>query len=129
MVNLNPDTSGLNKWQPGESGNPDGRPKGSKNFTTLVRDALEEITNYKDEQGQIKTDTYKRLLIKRILNKAIDKGDTRMIELIWNYFDGKPRGSLDVGVDKESLGELTAFFRKIGSPAADTPAENPDANL
>lgn len=100
-------------WKPGESGNPQGKQRGTKNFTTLVREALKKIAEYKDEDGNPMKDTYENLLIRRVLNKAIQKGDVRMIEILWNYLDGKPRGSIDLGVDKESLGELTEFFRAM----------------
>lgn len=124
MANPNPDTSGLRApWKPGESGNPSGREEGSKNFTTLVREMLDEIAEGKDKDGKPLTQTYKVLLAKRILKKAIEQGDTRMIELVWNYLDGKPRGNIDLGFDKKSLGELTSFFRGManGEEAAEEP--------
>ena len=33
-------------WKPGESGNPKGRPKGSKNLATIVRDLEDENFNW-----------------------------------------------------------------------------------
>lgn len=32
----------LKKWEPGQSGNPAGRPKGSKNWSTVVKGLLED---------------------------------------------------------------------------------------
>lgn len=106
----------LKPFKPGESGNPDGREVGSKNFTSLVRDMLDQIADGKGEDGKPFTSTYKQLLVKRILEKAINKGDVRMIEIVWNYLDGKPRGNIDLGFDKKSLGELTEFFRDMAEP-------------
>lgn len=60
-----------------------GRPPGSKSFTTKVRDALEKI-------GEGNDITYEEALIKKILHKAIVQGNDKMIELLWNYMDGKP---------------------------------------
>lgn len=102
----------LRPFPPGVSGNPDGKQTGTKNFTTLVREALKKLATVKDEKtGETREESYEALLIKRVLNKAIEKGDTRMIEILWNYLDGKPRGNIDLGFDKDSLDELTTFFR------------------
>lgn len=106
----------LKPFKPGESGNPNGREVGSKNFTSLVRDMLDEIAQGKDENGKPLEATYKTLLAKRILKKAIEGGDVRMIEIVWNYLDGKPRGNIDLGFDKKSLGELTEFFKEMANP-------------
>lgn len=32
----------LTPWEPGESGNPNGRPKGRRNLATIIRDVLED---------------------------------------------------------------------------------------
>lgn len=72
--------------------NPDGRPKGSKNFTTKVKDALELIAT-KNEQG--KEISYEEALVQKILKLAIIDGDQQMIKLIWNYLDGMPTYRLE----------------------------------
>lgn len=114
---VNPESlKNLKPFPPGVSGNPDGKAPGTKNFTSLVREMLEEIAQGKDEHGKPLAQTYKVLLAKRILKKAIEQGDTKMIELVWNYLDGKPRGNIDLGFDKKSLGELTDFFRGMATP-------------
>jgi len=68
-----------------------GRPEGCKSLTTLVREALAKIATSKDGEDI----SYEKLLVKRILNKAIEHGDNRMIELVWSYMDGKPRQALE----------------------------------
>lgn len=80
------------QFKPGQSGNPAGRPKGSKNFTTKVREALEKIS---------KNDgcTYEEALIKSIIAKAIIDGDTRSQKLIWNYLDGMPQQNVKLDGD------------------------------
>jgi hypothetical protein len=74
-------------FQPGQSGNPNGRPKGAKNFT--IADGT--------------SDTYEQLLVKRVLKEAIQEGDKQMIKLIWNYLDGLPQQSLDLTSGGEKI--------------------------
>lgn len=102
-------------FKPGESGNPNGRPVGSKSITTMVREALDEVIKMKDGSEV----DMKGLLIKRILDKAIQKGDDRMIQMIWEQLDGRPNQKIDLVAElgdesRNSIAELTEFFRSIG---------------
>ena len=86
-------------FKKGESGNPAGRPVGSKSFTTQVKDALAQIskgtgTSYQEE------------LIKAILHKAIVEKDTAMMRLIWNYLDGMPQQHIDHSSEDGSMSPL-----------------------
>lgn len=101
--NRNPDGT----FKPGFSGNPAGKPVGSKAFTTKIRQALEKIVEGKDY-------SYEEAFIKSVLKNAIVKGDPATQRLIWNYLDGLPKATLDIGADKDSLAELTAFFKSVG---------------
>ena len=70
----------------GQSGNPNGRPKGSGiSITTAIKNELNKVP-----AGQDKA-TYLDLLVKRIMKKAIQEGDQQTIKQIWNYVDGMPR--------------------------------------
>jgi len=63
--------------------NPKGKPKGARSLTTLLREALIRVGNDKGER-------FDELLIKKVLDKALVEGDNKMIELAFNYIDGKP---------------------------------------
>ena len=63
--------------------NREGRPPGSRSFTTKVREALEKIAEGKDY-------TYEEAFIKAILKKGIVDQDTGMMRTIWEQLDGKP---------------------------------------
>jgi len=67
----------------GQSGNPEGRPIGAKNFTTKVREALENLAD-----GT--ADTNEKILIKTIIKRAAVDGDVGMIRTVWEQLDGKP---------------------------------------
>jgi len=74
-------------WKPGQSGNPKGRPVGFS-ITKMVREELEKVQDGDKEKA-------KYLLVKKIIHKAIKDGDKTMIELCWNYLDGKPRQTVE----------------------------------
>lgn len=82
----------LKPWQPGQSGNPSGRPKGSKNLKTIIRRVLEDESVYDelDNWGQrSKTRTPIQAIVVSLASKALD-GDARAAEILFKYgFDPK----------------------------------------
>jgi len=104
------------KWEPGQSGNPAGRPPGAKNFTTKVREALEKIADGKDY-------TYEEAFIKSILKKGIVDGDSTIQKLIWNYLDGMPKQSHDVDLSGSVAHQITGM--KILNDATRVQDEEP----
>ena len=83
-------------WVPGQSGNPSGRPKGSISIKDKIRQYLEDNPDAVDE----------------IVAHFIKENR----ELMWQMLEGKPKQELEVDVDKESLSELTQFFKAIAQP-------------
>jgi hypothetical protein len=84
------------RFRKGRSGNPRGRPRGSRNFASLVEEALAEpvvIT----ENGKRKKATKLQAIVKQVVNKAA-QGDHRSIQLLIAFTerhellgkDGKP---------------------------------------
>lgn len=104
------------RFLPGVSGNPAGRPEGSKSFTTKVRLALEKIADGKDY-------TYEEAFIKSILKKAILDQDPTIIRLIWNYLDGMPRQTSDMNLNiPQNIIDLIKDAKQRGSD--ELPGEN-----
>ena len=98
---------------PGESLNPNGRPKGTLSITELIRSRLKEVP-FGDQRS------YAEKLVMEIVDSAI-KEDPKMRQMIWNYMDGLPKGTMDIGVDKEALNQLTKFFRSMAEVKDDEP--------
>lgn len=71
------------RFQKGQSGNPKGRRKGSKNLSTLMERALNERVTIK-ENGSQKIITKREAFLKQLVNKAAS-GDPRSIQLAINY--------------------------------------------
>jgi hypothetical protein len=76
------------RFQKGRSGNPRGRRKGARNFTTVVEEALRESVTI-NENGRRMTATKMEVIFKQLVNKAA-KGDYRSIQLVISYVEKHP---------------------------------------
>ncbi len=65
------------QFKPGQSGNPQGRPKGARNFKTELREELSELITVREGDGEILV-SKQRALIKQIVSSAL-AGDARAI--------------------------------------------------
>lgn len=101
------------QFQPGESGNPSGKPKGTKNFTTLVRDMLKRVAVLKE--GNPNNLTYEDVLADQVIKRAI-QGNDRVLKILWEQMDGRPRQQIDLSAElgddsRQSIADLTELFR------------------
>jgi len=90
------------RFQPGESGNKKGRPKGSRNIATDLAEELNETVAIQ-EGGKTRKLSKRRVMIKATVNKAM-KGDVRAVNAITALVDrlfGQP-------VDGDSPDRLSA---------------------
>jgi hypothetical protein len=84
------------RFRKGQSGNPRGRPRGSRNFASLVEEALAEPMMI-NENGRRKKATKLQVIVKQLVNTAA-QGDHRSIQLLMAFTerqqllgkDGKP---------------------------------------
>lgn len=90
------------KFKPGQSGNPKGRPKGSKGLKTILKDALNKKIISR-ANGKEKKITTREGIIMRLIMKALD-GDHNAIKLIMvkdedfeleTLIDGMPQDAND----------------------------------
>ncbi len=68
------------QFKPGKSGNPKGRPKGSKNIATILNNALSRKIKIVINGKEIKI-TKREALFESLVNKAL-KGDHKAISII-----------------------------------------------
>ena len=73
---------GASRFKPGQSGNPKGRPKGSKNFATAIQAELDSRI-VATENGKRRKITKLDALAKQIVNKAVS-GELRAIPVLLN---------------------------------------------
>jgi hypothetical protein len=91
------------RFQKGQSGNPKGRQKGSKNLSTLMERALDEPVTIK-ENGSQKIITKREAFLKQLVNKAAS-GDLRSIQLAINYLQQLESRAEPSTSSSERLGE------------------------
>lgn len=91
---------GIKPWKKGQSGNPSGRPKGTKEFAKRMRDAFNEPDGSRKD---------KRTLTDVILDMAYDDASPKQMEAIKfcaAYGIGLPQRSLDNETVKQLAKEM-----------------------
>ena len=68
------------RFRRGQSGNPNGRPRGSKNLATLLEDELKQRVVI-NENGRRRSITKQQAMVKHLVNKAVS-GDRRLMQLL-----------------------------------------------
>jgi len=100
------------QWKPGESGNPLGRPKGSRNVTTNLKELLELTISTKDPiTGEMVDAPVTSILNARLVRNALD-GDNKAIKEIYDRIEGRPKQKLDVTADAKIKGFLNLAMQK-----------------
>lgn len=99
-------------FKPGETGNPNGRPKKEWTWAGLIEDAMEE----QDETGQ----PYKKIIAKKLRTLA-KAGDLGAIKEIFNRMDGMPTQAVDHTSGGEKLEGLIVVKNEgnLSQPLAD----------
>jgi hypothetical protein len=110
----------LRSWQPAQSGNPNGKPKGTKHLSAHIRELLEDETF---EQTLADGTLIKGAPIKAIIMTLLTKGvagDLKAIDLIGKYGYGT---KLDLTSDDKPL--PTPIYGGLASSDAKRPLRNP----
>jgi hypothetical protein len=99
------------QFKPGQSGNPKGRPKGTKNLVTDLNEELSEkivVT----EGGKPLTITKQRAMIKSIAVKAMS-GDVRAATILMRLMLDSEQASTQADVAEELLGHDKAILDRF----------------
>ena len=76
------------QFKKGQSGNPKGRPKGTKNFATDLQEELSESIPIREGNRRVRV-SKQRAMIKRVTQKALE-GDIRSIEVLIKHLSQVP---------------------------------------
>lgn len=110
MANPNAIPPEEHKFKPGQSGNPNGRPKGARSLSTILREMLEEEIDVNID-GVKSRKQFQEVIIRKLLKKAND-GDMRAIEHIFDRIEGKAKQNLDVTSNGETVGQVQEVIVK-----------------
>ena len=91
------------RWEKGESGNPNGRPKGSRNRSTIARQWLEVNQNLKNPlTGVNETMSQEDLMTLALIKKARD-GDVSAYKALMDSGYGAPLQSIENTIIEQPL--------------------------
>ena len=101
------------RWKPGQSGNPKGRKKGSKNESTILKELLNEKLSLRQPNGRIKKIPALEGIHRKQLELAL-KGEVKSAVFVLSRYAALVSGELQI----EELGEddravLDAFARRL----------------
>jgi hypothetical protein len=99
-------------WKPGQSGNPKGRRKGSKNESTILREIFQRKIESRSERGTKKITILEGILL-RITEDSL-KGNTKSATFLLNRYAALVSGELqrqDLSDDDREV--LEAFAKRI----------------
>ena len=105
------------RFKPGQSGNPSGRAKGSKNLKTLFHQVLNENIPLQDG-SQSKTVTKAEALIRRLVIGAL-KGDGRSLRTLMRIAEQTGEFQDDASCEPLTIRWVTTYE---AAPPADQPA-------
>ena len=106
------------QFRPGQTGNPNGRPKGTRNFKSDLREELSEITSFR-EGGRDISISKQRALIKRLVASAIE-GDARSIATLMSFCARAFGEDNDDQQQAPEDREIVQAFKRRGKSAATT---------
>ena len=96
-------------YKKGQSGNPAGRPKGSKNRSTIIREMLDMMVQVKDDKGDEVWQSNEYRMVQAIITKAIEKGDVAAFNSIMDNVYGKLKDTVDMNTTEQ----VNHDFRKL----------------
>jgi hypothetical protein len=103
------------RFQKGRSGNPSGRPKGSRNVATLLKQQLNERVEVR-EKGRLRKITKLEAIVTQLVNKAAT-GDQRAIELLLTWIPGSQKDLRELGrspgIDPEMVERAKMIVRGL----------------
>ena len=110
----------LNMWQPGQSGNPKGRPVGAVGIKKRIENFLSgevenKVIEFLHEHGvNMGIKTREDALIAAMYVKGIS-GDTKAAELLLNRLYGKTKTEIEIntGIDKERQEQISRKMKLV----------------
>jgi hypothetical protein len=114
------------QFQPGSSGNPKGRPKGTRNASSMARDALER-TVYVKVKGTSRRMSVRKAAYLRLAERAV-AGDAKAFDyLLALEREERPPGSDQAEAQRSAAKDLAILQDFFDRRRASSPQHEPDA--
>jgi len=118
------------RFKPGQSGNPNGRPRGAKNFAVAIEQELVTRVTV-TENGRRRRISKREVIAKHLVNKAAS-GDLKAIPLLLNEARAHQGNLADAGPDQvldtpEDRKVLDGIIARIRSSSPESVAASPTA--
>ena len=84
----------INRFEPGESGNPNGRPKGSRNIATILRELLELQDRDSGGDGEALSIPVKKLI--KLLSAKNEAIQLKAIQEAFDRLEGKAEENINI---------------------------------
>ncbi|MBN9437466.1 DUF5681 domain-containing protein [Bosea sp. (in: a-proteobacteria)] len=102
------------RFKPGQSGNPKGRPKASKNLSTLAREKLQAKVSVR-ENGRERRMSKAEIGVTKMVNRFVETGDPKLYILL-KQLEGDSGGSKAIGIpattsdEQQSHADILAWY-------------------
>lgn len=119
------------QFRPGKSGNPNGRPKGAKNFATVIAEELQKFIEI-TEDGRRRKATRLRAMVLQMIKKALS-GDLRALEFLVkqypNLLEANARGEAEQVAELEETDQqiIDAMLAELRAKAREDREDVPKA--
>jgi|TARA_R100000081_G_C4636315_1_gene75591 hypothetical protein len=101
-------------FKKGQSGNPKGRPKGSKNRSTILKELAELRTKGIDPvTGEEVWMTNEYRMAMAVIEKTIAKGDHQALNMILDNIYGKQKDSVDIHTSEQVNHDFRNIIARI----------------
>ena len=101
-------------FKKGQSGNPNGRPKGSKNRSTILKEIAELRTKgIHPVTGEEVWMTNEYRMAMAVIERVIQKGDAQALNMVLDSIYGKQKDSVDIHTSEEVNHDFRNIIARI----------------
>lgn len=104
-------------WPKGVSGNPKGKPKGTKSITTYLKELMDRQVKVVDNDITDDAVVPVSMAVSLQLVKQAINGDKNAITIILDRLEGKPKETIDATINKP----VPDWVLEMNQPVADNP--------